>query len=190
MSNMLILTFPLEMWHIGPSKIWRQECLNFLNSSKRLSSCFHFGAMGGVIFARLKELYSLTIWKFARVAGFTGGTACGGCPPTAPCSCSSAWNWFINCWALASCLSPSSICQIWFNTSSPGLYSGVGNAGGVKISWNWSILTLPWQEKCKKSDGNSVGWAKNWIKLMFVIASKLTWIKFLSKKWCFTHLIW
>ena len=81
------------MWHMGPSKIQRQERLNFLNSSRRLSGCFHFGAMGGVIFVRLKELYSLTIWKFARFAGlnggftgFTRGTPCGGCPPTAPCS--------------------------------------------------------------------------------------------------------
>ena len=90
MSNMLILTFPLEMCHIGPSNIWRQDHVNFLNSSKRLSGHFHFGAMGGEIFARLKELYLLIIWKFAGFTEFTGGTSCGGCPPTAPCSCCSA----------------------------------------------------------------------------------------------------
>ena len=56
------------------------------------------------MFAKLKELYSLTIWKFAGLAGFNGGfiggapygectltgftgVPCGGCPPTAPCSC-------------------------------------------------------------------------------------------------------
>ena len=85
---------------MGPSKMQRQERLNFLNSSKRLSGCFHLGATGGVMFAKLKELYSLTIWKFTGLAGFNGGAPCGGCmptgftgvpyggcPPTAPCSC-------------------------------------------------------------------------------------------------------
>ena len=93
-NSILVLTLPLVIWHMGPSKISWQECLNLRNSSKRLSGCFHFGGTGGVILVRLNELYSLTICTLAGF-GFTGGLIVGDtgdtCPPTAPSCPSTAW---------------------------------------------------------------------------------------------------
>ena len=58
------------------------------------SLVFHLGAMGGVTFARLNELYSLTILTLAgspTLAPVGGGGGGGGggvvaSPPIAPCS--------------------------------------------------------------------------------------------------------
>ena len=90
---MLVLTLPKEIWHNGPSNICWQECLNLRKSSKRVSLIFHLGAIGGVTFVRLNELYSFTIFTLAgsylTAAGGGGGDK--GSPPMAPTSpCSGA----------------------------------------------------------------------------------------------------
>ena len=96
-SNMLVLTLLLVIWHIGPPNILWHECLNLQKSSSNVSLVFHLGAMGGVMSVRLNELYSLTMLTLAgsptlEPAG-AGGTPVGGgggggataSPPIAPC---------------------------------------------------------------------------------------------------------
>ena len=91
-KNMLVLTFPLVVWAMGPSNIL-QECWNFWYSSKINPLFFHFRAKGSVTFAKLKELYSFTI---TGLPGFEEFTTCAG----ACCWCTgsgggggSFWSW-------------------------------------------------------------------------------------------------
>ena len=71
--SMLVFTFPLFIWHIGPSKIHWQEHLNLWYSSRRVSECFHFGAIGGVMFCKLNELNELIICALAGLLVETWG---------------------------------------------------------------------------------------------------------------------
>ena len=64
-KNMLVFTFPLVMWAMGPSNIILQKCWNLQYSSRMNSLFFHFGTTSSVTFAKLKDLYSFTMTGFA-----------------------------------------------------------------------------------------------------------------------------
>ena len=79
-SSIFVFTLPLVTWLMGPSNICIHEHLNLWKSSSKLSGSFHLGVMGGVMLARLKELYSFTIWTWS----YHGGGVRDGNPPTTP----------------------------------------------------------------------------------------------------------
>ena len=57
-KNRFVLTLPLVMCAIGPSKMYMQLLLNFLKSSSIFSLFFHLAGVGALMFWRLNWLYS------------------------------------------------------------------------------------------------------------------------------------
>ena len=175
--NILVFTFPLVMWVIGPLKIILQECWKLQYSSKINSLLFHFGATDGVTFTKSKELYSFMMTGFGGFAicsgaccwciGCGGGDWGGGLPWLWPLVA-----WFINNSALMHLLSTSnSQSVVLISLRIAALMSGswVGDWGGVNNWLNWSILwtKYSWKSRCTKISlaqckQNPVWWPRHW----------------------------